>query len=157
MHTHLWHHANSGWGDAAVDGLLSGVAAGLLMLIFLLLAGWTNGQSWDWVLRQFDPGAAPTPLTGVVTHVAVSGVYGILFASAWRPLARRLGRRPTWMAWLAGLAYGLLLWLLALIITAARARLSGGWLAGILPARLAAAHLLYGLALGWMVNRLHNR
>ena len=154
MPTHSWHHTKSGWGDAAVDGLLSGVVAGLLMALFLLGAGWIGGQSWDWVLRQFDPGAAPAPLTGLVTHLAVSGVYGLLFASLWRPLARWWGRLP---AWLAGLVYGLLLWLLALTVTAARANLGQGWLQGFPPAQLAAAHLLYGLALGWLVNRLRSR
>ena len=136
MQTHSLHHNKSGWGDAAVDGLISGVAAGLLMAVFLLVAGGLGGKSVADVLRQFDPGARPAPLTGAVTHLAVSGVYGILFASLWRPLGRVWGRLP---AWLVGLAYGLLLWLLAATITAARANVGGGWLQGIPPAELAAA------------------
>ncbi len=43
MHTHSWYHTKSGWGDAAVDGLLSGVVAGMLMAIFLLVVGWIGG------------------------------------------------------------------------------------------------------------------
>src|SRR5579859_4536199 len=154
MQTHPWRHTPTGWGDAAVDGLLSGVVAGLLMASFLLAAGLLGGESWDGVLRQFDPGLAPTPLMGAVTHLAVSGVYGILFASLWRPLARIWGRLP---AWLAGLVYGVLLWLLAAAVTAARANAGGDWFQGIPPAQWAAAHLLYGLALGWLVSRLRNR
>jgi hypothetical protein len=153
MQTHTWHHTHSSWGDAAVDGLLSGVAAGLLMAGFLVAAGIIGGESWDWVLRQFDPGLTPTPLMGAVTHLAVSGVYGILFASLWRPLARVWSHLP---AWLAGLVYGLLLWLLAATVTAARANSGGDWFQGIPPAQLVAAHLLYGLCLGWLVGRLQN-
>lgn len=148
--THMWHHTQSGWGDAAVDGLLSGVAAGALMVTFLLLAGWAAGHSWDWVLRQFDPGLTPAPLTGAVTHLAVSGVYGILFAGLWRPVARAWPWLP---GWLAGLGFGLLLWLLALLVTSARSGAGGGWLQGIPVVQLAAAHALYGLALGWLVSR----
>jgi hypothetical protein len=153
MQTPTWHHTRSGWGDAAVDGLLAGVAAGLLMAGFLLAAGIIGGETWDWVLRHFDPGLAPAPLTGAVTHLAVSGVYGILFASLWRPFHRAWGRLP---AWLAGLVYGSLLWVLAATVTAARANTGGDWFLGIPPVQLAAAHLLYGLCLGWLVGRLQN-
>jgi len=154
MQTPTWHHTQSGWGDAAVDGLLAGVAAGLLMAGLLLGAGWLGGQSWDWVLRQFDPGLTPAPLTGAVTHLAVSGVYGILFASLWRVLARVGSHLP---AWLSGLVYGLLLWLLAATVTAARANSGGDWFQGFPPAQLAAAHLIYGLSLGWLIGRLQKQ
>jgi hypothetical protein len=154
MQTQQWYHTKSGWGDAAVDGLLSGVGAGLLMAALLLAAGWIGGQGWQTVLQQFDPGATPSPLTGAVTHLAVSGVYGILFAILWRPLSKVWRRLP---AWLAGLVYGLLLWLLAAMVSGARANMGGGWLQGIPPAQLAAAHLVYGLSLGWLVSRLQRR
>ncbi len=154
MQTQSLHHTKSGWGDAAVDGLISGVAAGLLMAVFLLVAGAFGGKGLADVLRQFDPGAGPAPLTGAVTHLAISGVYGILFASLWRPLARVWVRLPVW---LFGLIYGLLLWLLAAAVTAARAGLGAGWLQGISAAQLAVAHLIYGLALGWSVRRLQRR
>ena len=151
MQTQSLPNTKSSWGDAAVDGLISGVAAGLLMAVFLLGAGGLAGLGWEAVLRQFDPGVTPSPLTGAVTHLAVSGVYGILFASLWRPLGRFRGALP---AWLAGLVYGVLLWLLAATITGARAGQGGGWLAGIPPLQLAVAHLVYGLCLGWLVRRL---
>ena len=154
MQTHAWHHTKSGWGDAAVDGLLSGVGAGLLMAALLLAAGWIGGRGWQTVLQQFDPGASPSALTGAVTHLAVSGVYGILFATLWRSLSKVWRRLP---AWLAGAVYGLLLWLLAATVTAARANLGGSWLQGIPPAQLAAAHITYGLSLGWLMSRLQGR
>ena len=154
MQTQSLHHAKSGWGDAAVDGLISGVVAGSLMAVFLLVAGGLAGKGFADVLRQFDPGAVPAPLTGAVTHLAVSAVYGILFASLFRPIVRLWGRLPDW---LLGLVYGLLLWLLAATITAARAGLGTGWLQDIPAAQLAAAHLIYGLALGWFVSRLQHR
>lgn len=155
METHSWHHTQSSWGDTAVDGLLAGVGSGALMAAFLLAAAGIAGQDWQSVLRQFDPGPTPAPLTGLVTHLAVSGVYGILFAGLWRSISRVWRRLPSW---LAGPVYGLLLWLLAITVTSARAALGGGgWLAGIPPAQLALAHALYGLTLGWLVRRLQNR
>jgi len=154
MQTHTWYHSPSSWGDTAVDGLMSGVAAGLLMAAFLLAAGLAGAQSWDSVLRQFDPGLTPAPLTGAVTHLAVSGVYGILFASLWRLVSHVWGGLPTW---LAGAVFGLLLWLLAASVTAARANSGGAFLQGIPPVELAAAHALYGLTLGWLMSRVQNR
>jgi len=145
MPTQSVANTKASWGNVAVDGLMSGVAAGLLMAAFLLAAGSLAGPGWEAVLRQFDPGSTPTPLTGAITHLAVSGVYGILFASLGRPLRRYWAGRP---AWLAGLVYGLLLWLLAAAITAAPTGQGGGWMQAIPPMPLAVAHLLYGLALG---------
>jgi len=150
METKTLNHTHTGWGDAAVDGLLSGVAAGAVMAAYLLAAGWAAGRGWDWVLRQFDPGAAPTPFIGAATHLAVSGVYGLAFGGLWRPIAR-VWRRPR--PWLAGLSYGLLLWLLALAVLSSRSSGGSAFLAGFGPLPLAVAHAVYGLALGWLVGR----
>ena len=153
MQSHSLHHVHSGWGDAAIDGLLAGVMAGLLMAALLLVAGVLAGRSWEDVLRQFDPGLVPMPFVGAVTQLAVSGVYGIIFGCLWQPTHRVWRRLP---GWLVGLVYGLLLWQLAITVVAARPNSGGGWLQGILPVPWAAAHLVYGLTLGWLVSRLHN-
>lgn len=138
------------WGDAAVDGLLAGVAAGAVMAIYVLAVGVLSGHTWQAVLSQFDPGLTPLPLTGGLTHLAVAGVYGALFGVAWRGLRRFVPRLP---AWTAGLAYGLLLWVLAVLVTSSRP--AGEWLRALPPLHLLAAHLLYGAALGLSIIRLH--
>jgi hypothetical protein len=55
------------------------------------------------------------------------------------------------------LTHGLLLWVLAITVMSARASFGGGWAQGIPPAQLAAAHVIYGMSLGWLVRRLQNR
>lgn len=138
-------------GDSAVDGLLTGTGAGLLMALYLLMTGLLSGQPWPMILAQFDPSPTPTPLTGAVAHLAVAGVYGVIYAVAWRWLRRAWQRAP---AWLAGLVYGAALWGLALVLMRLPASATPeGWLAGVAPMHLALAHLLYGAALGWLLGR----
>jgi hypothetical protein len=143
MKTQSWTQVERGWGDAAVDGLLAGVVAGLVMAAYVLVVGMLRGADWQTVLSQFDPGAAPRALNGALTHLAVAGVYGALFGLTWRAVARLVRRVP---AWAAGLAYGLLLWGLAALITGSGA--TGGWLRDMPPLHFAVAHAIYGLALG---------
>jgi hypothetical protein len=92
----------TGAGDAAVDGLCSGVLAGAAMGLYLVLIGMRIGQGPAVVLGRFDPAGGASPLTGALAHLAVSGVYGLLFGllgylgTGWR-------RIPVWLAGL-GLA-----------------------------------------------------
>jgi len=150
MKTQSWPQPKRSWGDAAVDGLLGGVAAGVAMAVYLLVVGLLGGHPWQAVLAQFDPGPTPLPLTGGLTHLAVAAVYGALFGVAWRPLHQVWPRLP---AVLAGLAYGLALWVLAVLVTSSRA--SGEWLRVLPAAHLAGAHLLYGVILGVATHRLY--
>jgi hypothetical protein len=134
-----------------VDGLLAGVGAGLLMAVYVTASGLLAGQPLTAVLAQFDPSPDPSPVTGVLAHLAVAGVYGVIFALGWTAL-RRLW--PVGPGWLAGLVYGILLWGVALLLL----RLPGGatpegWLVGVAPLHLAVAHVLYGLVLGWLLGR----
>jgi hypothetical protein len=93
--------ANSA-GDADVDGLCSGVVAGAAMGLYLLVIRLLIGQGLAVVLGRFDPAGGAFPLTGALAHLAVSGVYGLLFGllgylgTGWR-------RIPVWLAGL-GLA-----------------------------------------------------
>jgi hypothetical protein len=144
-------HTHVSFGDSAVDGLLAGAGAGLLMAVYLTAAGVVSGQSLAAILAQFDPSPDPSPATGALAHLAVAGVYGVIFALAWNGL-RRIW--PVGPGWLAGLVYGVLLWGVALLLL----RLPGGatpesWLAGVAPIHLAVAHWLYGLVLGWLLGR----
>ncbi|MBI3359591.1 MAG: hypothetical protein HY023_00595 [Chloroflexi bacterium] len=136
-------------GDAAVDGLIAGIGAGVLMAAVLIVAGLLVGDGPGVVLGRFDPGAAASPVTGGLMHLAVSGVYGALFGlgrrlmSGWPPLSRLPG-------WLIGLAYGLLLWAVA------QALLPPGTESPLreLPAlHFALAHAAFGLTLGLALPR----
>jgi hypothetical protein len=130
-------------GDAAVDGLLAGVGAGIICVIYLVIVGLISGQTLAGVLGPFDPTQGQA-LAGGLVHLAVSGVYGVLFAV----LYRWLDRGWLWArgrAWFFGLLYGLILLLVA----------EGALQTGIDTAfadvpfvNTALFHLLYGLALG---------
>ena len=139
------------FGDAAVDGLLSGLVAGIGMAGYLVLAGLTTGEgpgpvSYRQVLGRFAPDAEAAALTGGLMHLAVAGVYGMLFALGWWLLVRWRGVP----AWLAGLAYGAALLLVAetLILPS-----TGSPLAEIPTVHFALAHGIYGVILGFLVGR----
>lgn len=139
-------------GDVAVDGLLSGLLAGLVMGVFLILADWAAGISPAATLSRFDPAAGASPVVGGLFHLALSGLYGVVFALVFRVLMRRwpeLGR----FGWLIGAGYGVLLWL------AAQAVLVTGFneTLGSVPTLLfALAHVLYGAVLGLSLSRVEH-
>ncbi len=136
-------------GDAAVDGLMNGVAAGLVMALYLMLAEGLGGRApWE-VLPAFDPSSQGSPLVGLVMHLAVSGVYGTVFGALWKlsrsPVSARLP------GWLVGAGYGLLLFGIALAVVLPGAAPA---LKAIPVLHFAIAHLLYGLTLGSLMARL---
>ena len=101
-------------GDAAVDGLLAGAAAGIAMAAYLVVTGLLAGEGPAVVLARFDPSGAgaASPLIGAVMHLAVSAVYGLLFGLIYRLIGRgRLAGRAAGA--LIGLVYGLVLLLVA--------------------------------------------
>lgn len=135
-------------GDAAVDGLLSGMVAGILMAVYLVAVGLFAGEGPGIVLGRFAPGEVASPLAGSLSHLAVAGVWGIIFNLGWRLVARgRLGRLPHW---LAGLLYGLVLLLVADVIVLPGTDIP---LQEILFLNFAVAHVIYGLTLGMVLHR----
>jgi hypothetical protein len=132
----------SSTGDTAVSGLFSGVLGGVAMAavigFFSLLAGQGLG-----FLGYFSSGAPVMPLQGLVMHLAVSSIYGMLYA-----LVRRWTGLDhlTWLpGWLAGIIYALGLWVfgVTLLLPAAKSLfLTLPWVV------LFAGHLAYGLVLG---------
>ena len=68
-------------GDTAVNGLIAGILAGLVMAAYLVLSGVLSGFSPAVMLGRFDPGMDGRWLIGTLAHLAVSGVYGVIFAS----------------------------------------------------------------------------
>jgi hypothetical protein len=135
-------------GDAAVDGLLNGVVAGLVMAAYLVVIGLVTGDGPATVLSRFALSEAPSPLTSALMHLAVAGVYGILFGLGWRFTARVW--RHKLPAWLWGLAYGLVLLLLAETVILRGTNLP---LLESSTVHFALAHVIYGLTLGFLIDR----
>lgn len=130
-------------GDSAVDGLLGGIAAGIVMAIFLIVANLFGGDGFA-VLTRFDPNRA-SPLVGTLMHLAVSGVYGAAF-----------GIGAKWVSpfnvpmWLVGILFGVALFALAELVLIPT---SHSALAGISFVHFGIAHLIYGLVIGWIISR----
>jgi uncharacterized membrane protein YagU involved in acid resistance len=128
-------------GDAAVDGLFSGLGAGILMAGFLVFTG-LLAQNWPGdVLSRFSAGVPVSPITGLFSHLAVSGIYGIFFGVFYRLVLHSSGLS----GWLCGALYGVLLFLLAHFVVLPG---TGSSLQDLPISFFALSHLVYGLALG---------
>ena len=141
--------------DAAIDGLLSGVLAGLVMIAYVVLGALVGGADPLATLALFAPEPTSGPLVGLLAHLAVSGIYGVLFGALYARLLRRPSYNPpAWLHALVGGLYGLLLLLAAwaLLLPA-----TGSQLQQIPLLHLAVGHLLYGALLGWLVYRRARR
>jgi len=136
-------------GDAAIDGLLVGIGAGVAMVLLLLITGALSGVTLVTVLERFDPVGSYNLATGVLTHLAVSAIYGAIFGLLFLALVRL---RPSLsrFGWLAGLIYGLLLYAIAQVGISAGAD-SG--LADYSTTELLLAHAVYGLVTGFAIGR----
>jgi hypothetical protein len=100
-------------------------------------------------IGRFDPAAGDAWLSGLLAHLAVSGIYGLLFAVAWSFVQRMRSPGPA-VVLIAGALYGLLLFAAAtgVLLDALDSPLSQ-----FPPVQLAIAHLLYGLLLGFLLRR----
>ena len=132
------------YGDLAVDGLLRGLAAGLIMLVFLLAAGMLAGTMPADVLARFGLPGSATVVTGLLGHLAVSAVLGLVWGVLYGGLLHRLPL-PTW---LLGIGYGLVLYAGAALFI-----VNATGLAEFAPWQLLAAHAVYGLTLGLLSGR----
>ena len=138
-------------GDAAVNGLFGGLVAGVGMAIALVITGLVTGSSVPTTLARFDPSNSGEALTGAVAHLAVSGIYGLVFGLIWSAATRLMRVHPSFrQAILTGGGYGLLLWLAAnfVLLPGTQSPLSD-----IAIWQFFSAHLVYGLLLGWRVVR----
>ncbi len=135
-------------GDAIVDGLFSGILAGLVMAAYLVIVGSTYGESPAVVLSRFSLRGEMSPAASVLLHLAISGIYGMLYGLVWQlvrqrwPVARFGG--------LAGSAYGFVLWIVAANLFL---RQTNSPLLDIPPVHFATAHLIYGAILGFLTQR----
>ena len=137
-------------GDIAVDGLLAGMAAGVVMALWLILVGLLGGEGPAATLGRFDPGAGGLPAIGALMHLAVAGIYGVIFALVVQALSGRWSLSPKPALYLVGVAYGLLLWLVARLVVLPDLNQTLG---DITALNFLAAHILYGVALGYLLGR----
>lgn len=142
-------------GEAAVDGLLAGVIAGLAMAITLLVASLVYGRSLMEAQSLISVGVTAEPTLGLLSHLAVSGVYGIVFGLMdYLILGKWLKQVSLGSSALLGLIYGVILWFIAVFF------LLPGSISPMqsLPmSLLLIAHLVYGLVLGLLEGRQRKR
>ena len=153
MMTDTNHFANReiSAGDAAIDGLVSGVLAGLVMAAILVLTGMISGVKPLDTLALFAPDAGSGPLVGLLAHLAVSGIYGALFGMGYAALLRRRDYNPpAWLHVVIGGAYGLLLFLAAWLVLLPA---TGSQMQQIPSLSLVIGHIVFGALLGWLVYR----
>jgi len=136
-------------GDTAVNGLIAGILAGLVMAAYLVLAGVLSDVPPAVMLGRFDPALEARWLNGTLAHLAVSSVYGVVFAFLF---AAMVHIRPSLLrfGWLLGLVYGLALLTMARGVVLPIADSS---LLQISTGHLLIAHAIYGLLLGFEIGR----
>jgi hypothetical protein len=140
--SHAQIKVHSSVGDAAVSGLFSGLQGGTAMAVVIAIFSLLAGQGLGY-LGYFSAGTPVQPVVGLVGHLAVSSIYGMLYAFIlhWTGLYR-LARLP---GWLAGLVYALGLWVLAILVILPAAQslfLTLSWVVFF------TGHVAYGLVLG---------
>jgi len=139
-------------GDAAVDGLLNGVVAGVVMAIYLMISGVLTRIGVAAIFSAFDLGQGASPVRGALIHLAVAAIYGMVFSLIYRLIGRgrTIGRGGNVII---GLAYGLLLWLITQVAFAAGINVA---LSSLPTLHFAVAHAVYGIVLGWLAGRTRN-
>jgi hypothetical protein len=139
------------FSEAIVDGLYAGVLAGLIMAAYLALTALLRSETLGVLFSRFDPTPQAAPLKGFLLHLAVSGVYGILFGLIWFLVSNPPRSAPSaWQAVLLGTVYAaglfFLGWTILLPASGSSLRQLPGWDFGL-------AHLAYGASLGYLVYR----
>lgn len=138
-------------GDLAVDGIFTGIEAGIIMAAFLVAVSAQNQISPVELLSAFSINSYPTWISGILTHLAVSSIYGIFFNLGIYFFFRKSSNlKVSFFVPFSGLIYGSLLWIAAEYflfgLTAFQLK--------DMPANiLLVAHLIYGLVLGILVQR----
>jgi hypothetical protein len=130
--------------------LLAGGVAGVAMAVYLLAAAGLSGEGPATLLARFDGSGSGLSVAGALNHLAVAAVYGAVFGGLRHLIPFR---RNDWrLGLLCGLAFGLALWAVALAVLLPAA----SPLRAIAPVHFAVAHGVYGLIIGYMVQRGRN-
>ncbi|HBX70857.1 MAG TPA: hypothetical protein DEH25_16130 [Chloroflexi bacterium] len=133
----------------AIDGLIFGLASGIAMILSMAIITLLLGESPAALLERFSAGELTSPLQGLLSHLAVSAIYGMLFGALIWPVLRRFASSQ-FLIWLGGMGYGALLLFLAQV-----AILPGttSTLAQLPFWEWALGHGIYGLVLGGLFTR----
>lgn len=138
-------------GDAAVEGLLNGILAGIAMAVWIVAVEWVNGIPPQTALGYFNPGENASPLTGLILHLAVAGVYGLVFGILTALVLRIRGMSPkSWWGPVLGALYGLIILGVAASIILPQ---TASELQTLPPWTMTVAHLIYGIGLGTLQLR----
>lgn len=98
-------------GDAAVEGLINGILAGIVMAVVVVGIETLAGASPLAALAYFAVSNDASPFLGLFTHIAVSGIYGVIFGVTTMMIAKQLGTRRNLGLWLVlGAVYGCSFW-----------------------------------------------
>jgi len=133
----------------AVDGVVYGLLGGVAMFLSLMALALLSGEAPGVILARFIGGGITSPMVGLVGHLGVSAIYGVLFGVLiWPVLARYSSGKIS--GWLGGILYGGFLVLLAqiAILPGTNSSLSQFpfW-------QWALGHGIYGLVLGGLFVR----
>jgi len=145
-------HRENKFSDVVVDGLFAGVLAGLVMAAYLAITAVVRSEMPGALFSRFHPAEVASPWTGFLLHLAVSGVYGLLYGCLYY-LACTLPRLVIFprRALALGIGYGAVLfslaWYILLPASASPLLQIPYWDFGL-------AHLVYGLVVGWRFGRI---
>src|SRR5512138_807911 len=135
-------HRFSSMGDSTVSGLFGGLLGGLAMALIIALFSLLAGHGLAY-LGYFSTATPVPPLQGLLMHLAVSSIYGMLYSLIiYLSRADHLGLPGG----LLGLIYAVALWVLAVTVLLPAANslmLTLPWYVFF------SGHLAYGLVLGW--------
>ena len=125
------------------NGIFNGLLAGVMMALYMALAGLVVGGS-NWAFMGYlDITHSGVPGQVILTHLAISAAYGVIYGLVRR--LTRLDQQNLLPRWLAGVTYGLLLWTISIAWILPKDH----FVLSPLPAGyLLFAHLIYGLVLG---------
>jgi hypothetical protein len=143
MDSNYYETKESTLSDRAIDGLFSGLFAGAVMGLLMAMAGFLIGENPGSVFARFNLGPSPSHANGVLMHLGISGVYGVLFALLSMVIPGRV--RKLMPGWLVGLVYASILLALALYLFVPGLLLS---LADLPEWVLISGHAAYGIVLG---------
>jgi hypothetical protein len=127
--------------DAVINGLFSGVLAGLAMILVLALVGRFSHSKITNLLGLFDPTGNQNYYAGGFAHLAVSAVYGQVFGLLWKLFFFRR-RTPLWMG---GMVFGALIFVFSQLLISHG---SGTPVFQIPVPLFGVSHLVYGTVLG---------
>lgn len=136
-------------GDAAVDGLLNGIIAGVGMGLYVLLIFLVNSVPAGEIIVYFGS-ITDSGLVSALIHLAISGIYGVLFGLAFSVISNRLRKTLSiWVVLLSGIVYGGLLWLVATYVV-----FNGSPSVEYIPGvHLLIAHIIFGVFLSLLTGR----